>query len=252
MTRRRILLVNPNTSALVTQILASEARRIVGEAAEIDAVTAPFGAASLECRAELVVAAHAVLEAIAAHTNYDAAVIGAFGDPGLEAAQDIARAPVFGLGRSGLRAAAAGGRRFAIVTIGERMRPDIERMVVAEGLSNQLTAIRFLSAAVLDVAADRALFSDALVSAAHACVTEGGAQSILFGGAPFAGIAHDLADRIAAPVFDGLASAMRDAMEAPPLSAPAGVMASATPRKANVRVSQQLAERIHDFLSRRV
>ena len=37
MRRRRILIVNPNSSPLVTEILAREARRLVGEAAEIDA-----------------------------------------------------------------------------------------------------------------------------------------------------------------------------------------------------------------------
>jgi allantoin racemase len=246
--RRRILLINPNTSRVVTEILAAEARRIVGEVAEIECVTAPFGSTSLECRAELVIAAHAVLETIAAHADHDTAVIGAFGDPGLEAAREIAKAPVFGLGASGIRAAAAGGRRFAIVTLGPRIRPDIERMVAACGLSRQLAAIRFLNASVFDIASDRAAFHEALVAAAYSSAKESGAESVLFGGAPFAGVSRALADRITVPVFDGLASALRDAMSASPVAA---TWSDASPRKAMVRVAQPLAEHIDDFLKRR-
>jgi Asp/Glu/hydantoin racemase len=247
---RRILLVNPNTSASVTDLLAAEARRVAGQSARIEAVAAPFGSASLECRAELVVAAHAVLQAIASRDDYDAAVIGAFGDPGLAAARDIARAPVFGLGQSGLRAAAASGRRFAIVTVGERLRLDIEAMVAARGLSGQLAAIRFLSGSVLDVAADRAGFLEAMAAAANACAQESGAQSVLFGGAPFAGVGRELAGRVAVPLFDGLTAAIEEAMRAPLSTRGDAAALDATPRKAMPGVSQQLAERIRDFLRR--
>jgi allantoin racemase len=247
---RRILLINPNTSPVVTDILVAEARRIAGEGAQIEGVTAPFGSASLECRAELAIAAHAVLEAIAAHADYDAAVIGAFGDPGLEAAQEIARAPVFGLGHSGVLAAAAGGRRFAIVTLGARLRVDIERIVASYDLSRQLAAIHFLNAGVLDVASDRTAFSGALIAAANACAKESGADSILFGGAPFAGVSRDLADRIAVPVFDGLASAMQDALAGAPTVAADGASPAGSPRKAMLRIAPSLAERIDDFLKR--
>jgi Asp/Glu/hydantoin racemase len=248
--KRRILLVNPNTSPLVTEILAAAARRIAGPLAEIEAVTAPFGSASLECRAELVVAAHAVLEAIAARDDYDAVVIGAFGDPGLAAAREIARAPVFGLGQSGLRAAAAKGRRFAIVTLGAHLRLDIEAMVAASGLSGQLAAIRFLSGSVLDLAANRSGYIDAMAAAANACAAENGAQSVLFGGAPFAGVAGELAGRVAVPVVDGLASAIEEAMRAPAKAAGSNPPSSAGPRKAISGVSPLLAEHIQEFIAR--
>ena len=248
MTRRRVLLVNPNTSARITQILADEARRLVGENAEIVAVTAPFGASALECRAELVIAAHAVLETIAANRDCDAVVIGAFGDPGLEAARDIARGAVFGLGQSGLRAAGAGGRRFAIVTVGARLRGEIERMVAACGLSHQLSAIRFLEGGVLDIAADRARFCDAMAAAAAACATEDGAEAVLFGGAPFAGVGRELAGRAIVPLVDGLTSAIADAVDAMSNLDPAYVRAGRA--KAISGVSRALADSISEFLAR--
>jgi allantoin racemase len=251
MRRRRILIVNPNSSPLVTEILAREARRLVGEAAEIDAVTAPFGSASLECRAELVIAAHAVLQAIADASDFDAAVIGAFGDPGLEAAREITAAPVFGLGRSGLAAAGAEGRRFAIVTLGERMAGEIENMIDARGWRRQCVAIRFLAGTVLDVSRERAQFMEAMAAAARDCVRETGTEAVLFGGAPFAGAARELAGRLAIPVFDGLASAIEDAMRAPMRGTAVPAPKAGNVEKASVGVAEPLATRIHAFLSRR-
>ncbi|OYX11690.1 MAG: hypothetical protein B7Z15_11315, partial [Rhizobiales bacterium 32-66-8] len=108
---RRILIANPNTSAAITQMMVDEARRLAPEGTEIHGATAPFGSSSLECPAELTIAAHAVLVMLAEAADYDAAIIGAFGDPGLAAATDLLEMPVFGLGRAGLEAASCQGQR---------------------------------------------------------------------------------------------------------------------------------------------
>jgi allantoin racemase len=106
------------------------------------------------------------------HPDYDAAVIAAFGEPGLEAAREIASMPVFGLGESGVRAAVAHGRRFAIITIGPRLRSIIERMAGTHGASGRLVGLRFLGVSVLDVARDRAALEHAVLDAVHECVSQ--------------------------------------------------------------------------------
>jgi len=124
----------------------------------------------------------------------------------------IAPMPVFGLGRSGLLEAARDGRRFAIVTVGEKLRSDIERAVANLGYAAQLVALRFLAQGALDIANDRAAILDAAVQSAAACASDDGAEVVLFGGAPFAGIGSDIADRLSIPLLDGLTSAMQHAM----------------------------------------
>lgn len=248
--RRRIVVINPNTSERVTAILLTEARRLAGDGAEVDGVTASFGAASIECRAELVIAAHAVLEAIATAGPCDAAIIAAFGDPGLEAAAEIAPMPVIGLARAGLRAAAADARRFAIVTLGRHMRTELERAAVAAGVADRLAAIRFLDGGVLDLAHDRERFLDAMVATAADCVAEHGAEAVLFGGAPFAGVGRDLVGRIDVPVFEGLTCAMHEALALPPISNRDLQQDVAT--KPGVKISPVLAGLIDGLLSRRV
>lgn len=217
MSIRRILLINPNTSDLVTQILLREGQAIAGHRAMVNAVSPFFGSASLECRAEAVIAAHGVLETIAARRDFDVAVIAAFGDPGLEAACEVAAAPVYGLGQSGLEAVAGKGRRYAIVTIGRRLRLDIERAAALHAPNASLAALRFLDISVLDAARDRSLVEAAALEAVNECVKGFGAEAILLGGAPFAGVARAIGPRAAAPVYDGLEAAIERAIAAPSL-----------------------------------
>ncbi|MGU3496746.1 aspartate/glutamate racemase family protein [Xanthobacteraceae bacterium A53D] len=214
MSAKRLLIINPNTSDRVTAILREAACRMVPPHVEVRAVTAPFGAASLECAAELAIAGHAVLEALAANADCHAVIIGAFGDPGLEAAREISPVPVFGLASSGIRAAAGEARPFAIVTLGPALVPSIRRTVRDLGAADQLVALRLLEASVLDVAADRAGFLSAMAEAADQCAADG-AQAVLFGGAPFAGIGTALAGRVDVPILDGLTCAVEDALAAP-------------------------------------
>jgi allantoin racemase len=218
---KRILLVNPNISELVTKILAREARAVAGRRAQIRAVSPSFGSASIECAAEAAIAAHGVLETIAAHPDCDAAIIAAFGDPGLEAAREIACMPVFGLGESGLRAAVGHGRRFAIITIGPQLRSTIERMARTLGVYGSLVALRFLGVSVLGAARDRAALARAVLEIVSECVSQDGAEAVLLGGAPFAGLGRALAQRGTVPIYDGLESAIEQAIAVPKPDIPA-------------------------------
>ncbi len=61
-----------------------------------------------------------------------------------------------------------------------------------------------------------------LVEACHAAVTEDAADVIILGGAPLAGLAGAIAERVPVPLVDGVAAAMRQAE----------VLAALRPRKA--------------------
>jgi Asp/Glu/hydantoin racemase len=216
-----ILLINPNTSASVTARLAAEARRVAEPGVTIRAVTAPFGAPAIQTPEELGVAADAVLAAMSANnTDCDAAIIGAFGDPGLDAARAAASMPAFGLGEAGILAASADGRRFAIVTVGAAMRSDIMRRAERLGVADRLVALQFLTASVANVVRDRAALIPTVVDAVTDCAARG-AQAVLLGGGPFVGLAHGVSERTAVPVLDGLHAAIALATRAAMRSQPA-------------------------------
>lgn len=202
----RLLVANPNTSADITEKMATTARAIAGPRAAILPDTAPFGASALETEADLAVAADAVA-AMLRRADCDGAIIAAFGDPGLKAARAAAPMPVVGLGESGLIVAGEGGRPFAVLTLGPALKSAIEAKVAGLGLGAQLVGIEFLPAGVRDVAAAPERFFDAILAEAEA-LHHRGAAAVLLGGAPFSGLAKLLSERSALPLVDGLTSAV--------------------------------------------
>ena len=245
---RRLLIVNPNTSQAVTDLLLAAARPLVPAGVEITALTAPFGAASLESPAEAAIAAYAVLTALAEAEPFDAAIIGAFGDPGLDAAQDLFAPPVIGLGRSGLQAAARHGR-FVIVTVGPHLRASLERATGEAGVGEACAGISFLPFSVLEIATDPTLALPRMAQSAAAIVAQTGAQAVLLAGAPFSGLAEPLAPHLPVPVLDGLTCALKAALEAP-RAAPWEPQAPALPAKPMPGVAPALADLIRRRLAR--
>ena len=55
----RILLINPNTSTSVSELIAAEARRAASGATQIEVATAPMGVAYIETRFEALIGAYA-------------------------------------------------------------------------------------------------------------------------------------------------------------------------------------------------
>ena len=86
----RLLLLNPNMTEAVTERLATVARAIASPGTEILPVTAPRGFPYISSRAEAQVAGALVLEMLAERAGtFDAAIVAAFGDPGLFPAREL-------------------------------------------------------------------------------------------------------------------------------------------------------------------
>jgi allantoin racemase len=204
-----LLLINPNSSRAVTDRLAVEARRVAPREIAIRTVTNLAGPEGIQNPDELEVARSWVISTIAENSDCVGAIIGAFGDPGLEQARAAAPFPVIGLGEAGLRSAAETGRRFSVVTIGPAMRSALLDKIASLGLREQLASLRFLPHSVIDVIRDRDRILAAAAEACQGCIGSDGAQAVLLGGAPFAGAAHEIARRTVAPVIDGVEAAIR-------------------------------------------
>jgi allantoin racemase len=200
---RELRIINPNTDPSVTRWLREEARRVVGDSFEVVAVNADSGLPAIQTPAEIEFAAQAVLSAIAAAPRPWGAVVAAFGDPGLTEARALGSTPVVGLGECGLLAAGLGGRRFSIVTLGVAMRETILAKAVELGLAGQLGDVCFLPFSIPELIADRESRREAIVAAVRACAEEG-AEAVLLGGAPFAGLAAPIARETGLIVLDGL------------------------------------------------
>ncbi|HPU53020.1 MAG TPA: aspartate/glutamate racemase family protein, partial [Burkholderiaceae bacterium] len=98
-----ILLINPNISDSVSELIRAEAQRSASPGTNIEVLTARFGVAYIETRMEAVIGAYATLELAAEHhARHDAVIVAAFGDPGLAGLREVLPCPVTGLSEAAL------------------------------------------------------------------------------------------------------------------------------------------------------
>lgn len=208
----RILVLNPNTSTGVTDRLATVARAVAAPGTAILAVTATRGVPYIATRAEAAIGGAVVLEMLAERVgSFDAAIVAAFGDPGLGGARELMDVPVIGLAEAAMLSACMLGRRFSIVSFARALGSWYRECVEAHGLTGRLASIRLLDgafASLADVGTEKA---DLLVALANRAVEEDEADVIVLAGAPLAGLAAIVKDRIAVPVIEGIAAAVKQA-----------------------------------------
>ena len=239
----RLLLINPNISDSVSALIRAEAQRSASPGTSIEVLTAPFGVAYIETRMEAVIGAYATLQLAAEHhANHDAVIVAAFGDPGLAGLREVLPCPVTGLSEAALLSACLLGGRFSIVAISHRITAWYRETVDHLGLGSRLASIRSLTSPLSDIGSVQTYEGERLVALADACVDQDGADVIVLAGAPLAGLARQLKDRLRVPVVDGVSSAVRQAeglVRMAPIKARAGSF-SAPPVKPNAGLSTEL------------
>jgi allantoin racemase len=210
---KRCLVINPNTTAAVTDKVLAACRR-AHPALQWEGATARFGAAYIADEAAYATAGHAALDALEAfHDGHDAVLLACFGDPGLLALRERSPVPVLGLAQSSFEAAARKGR-FAVVTGGHAWAPMLDRFARAHRLDANLVGIHTIDWTGARIAADPDGALDALVAAAQHGV-DAQADTILLGGAALTGLAPSLQPRLPVPVLDNVllaAQAVADAL----------------------------------------
>lgn len=208
----RILLLNPNTTTAVTGLLLAAARVVAAPETELVPLTAPRGVPYIATRAEAQIGGAIALEMLAEHhASADAAILAAFGDPGLLGARELYDIPIVGLAEAAMLTACMLGRRFVIVTFASALGPWYEDCVAMHGLEARCAGVRMLDGAFQSISAVQHEKADLLVELACAAVSETKADVVILGGAPLAGLAATVKDRIPVPVVDQVQAAVTQA-----------------------------------------
>ncbi len=208
----RLLLINPNISDSVSELIRAEARRSASPGTEVEVLTAPFGVAYIETRFEALVGAYATAQLAAEHGGRaDAIVVAAFGDPGLAGLREVMTVPVTGMTEAALASAHLLGHRISIIAISQRIQAWYREVVEAYGFGSRLASIRALDRPISAIGGVQQEHAQALKSLAERAVDEDGAEVIILAGAPLAGLARSLEGQLPVPVVDGVSSAVRHA-----------------------------------------
>jgi allantoin racemase len=208
----RLLLINPNISGSVSELVRAEAQRSASAGTHIEVATAAFGVAYIETRFEAMVGAYAAAQLAGEHHgNHDAVVVAAFGDPGLAALREVLPVPVTGLTEAALASAHLLGRRFSVIAISQRIQAWYREVIEGYGFGPRLASIRALDRPLSSIGAVQDEHAAALKALADRAVDEDGAEVIVLAGAPLAGLARSLHGQLPVPVVDGVSSAVRHA-----------------------------------------
>lgn len=208
----RILIVNPNTSEAVTDLLIAAGETVALPGTTLVPLTAPRGFPYISTRSEAQIGGALALEMIAAYREgADAAIIAAFGDPGLAAARELFDIPVVGMAEAAMLTALMLGRRFAIVTFAAPLADWYGDCVALYGLAGRCAAIRALAEDFSALSSVQAEKEDALLDLATRTVREDGADCVILGGAPLAGLAAKARGRCPVPVVDPISAAVKQA-----------------------------------------
>ncbi|WP_300768538.1 aspartate/glutamate racemase family protein [uncultured Bifidobacterium sp.] len=204
----RLKVINPNTTGSMTRHVGEAARAVAPDDVEVDAVSPAMGPVSIEGHYDEALAAIGVLDEVrqGEAEGVDGYVIACFGDPGLQAARELATGPVVGIAEAAFHAASFVGRSFAIVTTLERTLGRARDLVDSYGFSRQCVAYRACEVPVLGLEEDFEGSYEALRSECLRSLAEDGPDAIVLGCAGMAAMCGRLEDELQIPVIDGVAA----------------------------------------------
>ncbi|MGN6378655.1 MAG: aspartate/glutamate racemase family protein [Gaiellales bacterium] len=201
----RLGLINPNTDQRHTDSMGEVARTALPEGCQVTAVTAARGPSSIESEADSAVAAAEVVQLVRALPEQDAYLISCFGDPGLDAARELAHAPVVGIGEAAYLAASLISSRFAVVTTLRRGVPALEDALERRGLRSRCVAVAPLGIPVAEQGAAHPDTTSAIVELARRLAAEQGAEALVLACGGMADTATAVQDGAGVPAVDGVA-----------------------------------------------
>lgn len=208
-----IVVINPNTTAAMTQRIASTAKAVAQPGTNIIALNSSSGPASIEGYADEAMAVPHMLEAMFAEQAKNAAIAGyviaCFDDTGLDAARCVLDAPVVGIGEAACHMASLIAARFSVITTLSRSVSPIEHNLVKYGLASRCARVRASEVAVLDLE-DPASDAYAQISnEIEAALEEDRAEAIVLGCAGMTDLASRLSKEHGVPVIDGVGAAVK-------------------------------------------
>ena len=206
-----IRIINPNTTASMTEKIGRAAQDVAATGTVITAVNPADGPASIEGYYDEAFAVPGLLREIRRGESQGVAgyIIACFDDVGLDAARNVATAPVVGICEASVYVASMVAGSFAIVTTLPSSIPAIEKVLRRYGRDNFCKRVRAADIPVLGLEEGGGEGEALIPAEIEAAVREDGAEAIVLGCAGMADLAKRLSVDFGLPVIDGVAAAVK-------------------------------------------
>jgi len=204
----RIWVINPNTTEAMTATIEKCARAVVAPGTSVTGITSDSGPPSIESHYDEAMSVPGLLRAIARgeRERIDGYVVACFGDPGLDAAREVARGPVIGIAEAAMHTASHLGRGFSVVTSLARTMGRAADLAEHYGMQRFCLGIHACDIPVLDLDTD----PDARKIVTEACrdaVDADGSDVVVLGCAGMADMCAPISAELGVPVVDGVMAA---------------------------------------------
>ena len=179
----RILVVNPNTTASMTDKIRETAVGVAAPGTEILALNPADGPVSIEGHYDEVYCLPGLMDEArkGVADGADAVVIACFDDPGLEACRELVDVPVIGICEAAMAAASMVGHGFSVVTTLPRAIPIIEALALKYGYERHCRRVRAAAIPVLALEEDGKAAAEKVRAEVLAAIEEDGAEAVLLG-----------------------------------------------------------------------
>lgn len=205
----RILVINPNTTASMTEKIGAAASKVAAPGTEIVARNPAAGPASIQGREDGEAALPGLFAELARSDGFDAVIIACFDDTGLYEARRRAAVPVIGIGEAAYHAATLVAERFSVVTTLSVSIPILEENVARYGLAGRCGRVRASNVPVLELERPGSTARETISYEIASALLHDGSDAIVLGCAGMADLAADLSARHKVPVVDGVAAAVK-------------------------------------------
>ncbi|NTY59604.1 Asp/Glu racemase [Mycolicibacterium sphagni] len=204
----RIWVINPNTTQAMTDTIAKCAATVAGPDVIVSGVTSEIGPESIESHYDEALSVPGVLRAVqrGEREGVDGYVIACFGDPGLDAAREVAAGPVIGIAEAAMQAASHLGTGFSIVTTLARTIGQSAHLTERYGMQRFCRGIHACEIPVLDLDTDpnaRKVITEACREAIEADHSD----AVVLGCAGMADMCGEISAELGVPVVDGVTAA---------------------------------------------
>lgn len=204
----RLVVVNPNTTASMTEKIGMAARAVAAPGTEILACNPAMGPVSIEGYYDEAFCVPGLLEEIRRRPA-DAYVVACFDDTGLDAARTIAPGPVIGICEAAMHMATLIAGSFSVVTTLGRSIPVVEHLAHKYGFAHRMRRARAAEVPVLDLEDPDSDAHGRLCAEIERAIEEDNPEAVILGCAGMADLAAELAARFGLPVVDGVAAAVK-------------------------------------------
>ena len=207
----RILVINPNSTAEMTQKIGDCARSVAGSGVMVNAVNPTNAPVSIEGYHDEAMCLQGLLTEVrkGQDEGVDGFVIACFDDTGLGACRELADGPVLGICEAAMHAASMVSTSFSVVTTLPRSVPIIEDLALLYGMERRCRRVRAADIPVLALEDPESGARDKVRKEIERAVAEDHCEAVILGCAGMADLTEWLTEQTGVPVIDGVAAAVK-------------------------------------------